>query len=256
MAGDRTHIEYVTGSSVRSDVVRAVAGGTDDMDGLLDAVDASESAVYGAVSELRTRGILTEGDDLLLTGVGEIVTDALDRLESTEALLSGDPEYWRTHCVDVLPCRFRDEISALAGCDVVRATETDPHRAVRTVARRLEDAESADIATPIYQDEYAMQLSELSDIRLLLNRAVVEDATADAIEGGIEPPADARVRVSAVDYALTVTDEVVMLSLPKIGGGYDTQSEVIADDERALDWGRRLYEHSWERASPIEEFFA
>jgi predicted transcriptional regulator len=254
MTGDRTYIEYVAGSSVRSDVVLAVAGGTDTMEGLLAEIDASESAVYGAVSELRGKGLLTDPDDFRLTGIGEIVADALERLEATDALLSGDTDYWRTHCVDVLPCRFRAELSALAGCDVIRATETDPHRAVRTVARRLEEAESAAIATPIYQEEYAMQLPDVSDLRLLLNRAVVEDASADAIEGGIEPPADADIRVGDVGFALTVTDEVVMLSLPKIDGGYDTQSELFAEHERALDWGQRLYEHCWERARPVEEF--
>jgi predicted transcriptional regulator len=154
----------------------------------------------------------------------------------------------------VLPSRFRAELSALAGCDVVRATETDPHRAVRVVTRRLDEAESAAIATPIYQDEYAMQLPDMSDIRLLLNEAVVKDTTIDAIDGSTEPPDGTRIRVSDVGFALTVTDEVVMLSLPEIGGGYDTQSELIAEHDRALDWGRRLYDHCWERARPIEEF--
>jgi len=254
MVGGRTHVEFVTGSSVRSDVLRAVVDGTRSTSSLLDEVDASESAVYGAVNELRDRGLLTESGDLAVTGVGEIVRDVLTTLDETEALLTNDPAYWRSHRVDVLPERFRTDLSALAGCDIVRATETDPHRAVRTVARRLEDADHVSIATPIYQDEYAMQLPAVDEIRLLLNTAVVEDATADAIEGGIEPPADARLRVGDVGFALTVTDDVVMLSLPELDGGYDTGSELIAESDDALDWGRRLYEHCWERATPVESF--
>jgi len=252
MAGGRTHVDFVMGSTVRSDVLCAVVDGTESMPSLLSAVDASESAVYGAVSELRERGLLTEEDDLVATGVGEIVRDVLSRLDATEKLVTSDRDYWRTHRIDALPERFRADLAALSGCDVVRATETDPHRAVRTVARRLEEAESVDIATPIYQDEYAMQLPAADEIRLLLNTAVLEDAADDAIEGGIEPPENARLRVGEVGFALTVTDDAVMLSLPELDGSYDTGSELIAEHDAALDWGRRLYEHCWDAASPIE----
>jgi len=254
MAGDRSHVEYVTGSSVRSAVVRAVADGTCSMEALLDDLEASESAVYGAVNELRERGVIADADGLVLTGIGEVVSDALVRLEETESLLAGDPEYWRTHCVNVLPARFRSELSALAGCEIVRATETDPHRAVRTVARRLERSSRATIATPIYQDEYAMQLPAVDDLKLLVHRAVVEETVPDTAEAGMEPPDEAEIRVGDVGFALTVTDDAVMLSLPKLGGGYDTRSELIAEHDRALQWGRRLYDHCWERAQPLAEF--
>ena len=254
MAEDRTHVEYVTGSSVRSAVVRAIADGTCSMDALLEDVDASESAVYGAVSELRGRGVVADADELVLTGIGEIVSDALSRLDATGSLLAGDPEYWRTHCVNVLPARFRTELTALADCDIVRATETDPHRAVRTVARRLGRSTSAAVATPIYQDEYAMQLPAVEDLRLLVNRAVVEETLPDINDDDVRPPDDAEIRVGNVEFALTVTDEAVMLSLPKVDGGYDTRSELIAEQNRALEWGRRLYDHCWERARPLAEF--
>jgi predicted transcriptional regulator len=83
MVGGRTHVEFVTGSSVRSDVLRAVVDGTRSTSSLLDEVDASESAVYGAVNELRDRGLLTENGDLAVTGVGEIVRDVLTLLDET-----------------------------------------------------------------------------------------------------------------------------------------------------------------------------
>jgi predicted transcriptional regulator len=47
-----------------------------------------------------------------------------------------------------------------------------------------------------------------------------------------------------------------MLSLPTIDGQYDSRTEVLATDERALAWGRDLYEYYWERATPVETFLA
>ncbi|MFB6141223.1 MAG: transcriptional regulator FilR1 domain-containing protein [Halosimplex sp.] len=35
-----------------------------------------------------------------------------------------------------------------------------------------------------------------------------------------------------------------------------SRSEVFADDDRALEWGRDLFEYYWDRASPNEEFVA
>jgi predicted transcriptional regulator len=59
-----------------------------------------------------------------------------------------------------------------------------------------------------------------------------------------------------VDVAVSVTDGHLLLSLPTLDGQYDSRTEVLATDERALAWGRDLFEYYWDRAVPEEEFLA
>lgn len=255
MSGGRSIVEYVVGSSVRSDVLRAVACDSRSTDALLAHLGASESAVYGAINELERRGVIYEsGNDWEPTGSGQLVAVLLAQHERTEELLSEDDNYWRGHDASVLPGRFRRELADLGGGRVVRATETDPHRVVRTIVQEIEAAERTSIVAPIYQDEYARGLPDDGDTRLILSEAVVDDAQADRIESGIEPPTDVPIRVLDVSFALALTEDCVMLSLPDREGSYDARSEVIAEHDRALDWGRRLYEHCWERAVPVETY--
>jgi len=53
-----------------------------------------------------------------------------------------------------------------------------------------------------------------------------------------------------------VTDEHLMLSLPTLDGQYDSRTELFATDERALAWGRDVFEHYWNRGRPEEAFLA
>jgi predicted transcriptional regulator len=136
---DRSLITYVGSSSVRADVVSALCQTRRETDELLDSLDASESAVYDALSALERRGVVASVEDgWRLTGVGRLVGDRLDRQQATEELLAEAPEYWQHHDTSVLPKRFRRRLPELGGYDVVRATPTDLDKMVRAVVERVE----------------------------------------------------------------------------------------------------------------------
>lgn len=250
MTETRNHIEYVIGSSVRADILHALAGDAETVAELRETVEASESAIYSAVNDLEGRGLVASTDGTLsLTGSGQLTTDALDRFSAVETLVDTDVEYWETHDIDALPDRFRDRLPQLAGCEVRRATAADPHRVVRTVARHIEEASTPDIVAPVYGEEYASALSSCSSVRLLVDEVVTEQvAEVDAVEA----PPNTTVRVGHVSFALAVTEDALLLSLPDLQGDYDSRTEVIAEHDRARAWGRRLFEHCWAEATPIE----
>lgn len=247
-------VEYVTGSGVRDEVLRAIETGQRTTDGVLTSVDASDSAVYNALNDLAERGLLEDDPEQgwRVTGSGQVVTDLIGHRDRAEALLGADEAYWREHDASVLPRRFRVMLSALAESEVVRATETDPHRVVRTISQYLEGADDLAIISPIYMDQYADMLPEESGARLLLDSALL---TEDIDGPPVDPPATDHldIRVSDVDFALTVTDEAVLLSLPFLDGGYDSASEIICAEPLAIEWGRDLFEYCWEQAQTLED---
>lgn len=256
MRGD-SPFDTVLGSSVRTDVLRSVAADPTDVEGLIDAVDASDSAVYNAVGDLERQGLVRAvADGYAVTGSGQLIADLLHQQENLDRLLADD--YWRTHDVGALPRQFRIRLTELAGADVFRATETDPHAVVRRVCERVEAGGSnVDVVSPIYQAEYEAVMPDSPEARLLLNTSLVEevldrvDSLAEAQQFDETP-----VRILDVDVGVGVTDEHLLLSLPTLDGQYDSRTEVFATDERALAWGRDLFEHYWQRGRPDHEFLA
>ena len=250
-------VGYVLGSSVRTDVLLTVVSEGRPMGELIDAVDASESAVYNAVGDLERRELVRSGESgWTATGSGQLVADMLERQENLCRLLADD--YWRDHEVAALPRRFRIRLTELADAEVFCAPDTDPHAVVREVCDRVERAgTNVDIVTPIYQAEYEAVMPDSPDARLLVDTSVAIEAleqldSPDDAEQWTETP----VRVLDVDVGIGVTEEGIMLSLPTTDGQWDSRTEVLADDDRAMQWGRDLFEHYWNRATPNGEFVA
>lgn len=247
----------VLGSSVRTDVLLAVASKPRETDELIGSIDASESAVYNALGELERQGLVRRVDDANeATGSGQLIADLLEQQENLCRLLSDD--YWRNHDVGTLPREFRIRLTELADAEIFRATDTDPHAVVREVCERVEQgAPDVDIVSPIYQAEYEAVMPDHPDARLLLNTTVVEEALqrVDSLEEA-EQYQETPVRIMDVDVGVGVTDDHLMLSLPTIDGQYDSRTEVLATDERALNWGRDLFEYYWQRGVPDQEFLA
>lgn len=245
----------VLGSSVRTDVLVSVAATPSTTEELIETTDASESAIYNAVGDLERRGLLRSVEGRHdVTGSGQLVADLLEQQENLCRLLKDD--YWETHDVGALPRRFRLRLTELAGAEVFRAPDTDPHAKVREVSERVEAAEErVDIVTPIYQAEYETVMPDTEGARLVIDTTVLRESLERV--GSIEEARvfeETAVRLLDVDVGVGVTEDHLMLSLPTIDGQYDARTEVLATDERALAWGRDLYEYYWERATPVEEF--
>lgn len=255
--GDQSVFRDVLGSTVRTDVLLAVAGESQTTGGLKERIDASESAVYNALGDLERRGLVRTVDDRWEpTGSGRLVADLLAQQADLSRLLADD--YWERHDVGVLPRQFRLRLTALADADVFRAPDTDPHAVVREVCDRVEaDSPDVDIVSPIYQAEYEAVMPDHEDARLLLDTTVVEDALerVDDLDEAREFDRT-QVRILDVSVGLGVTENHLMLSLPTIDGQYDSRTEVFATDERAIAWGRDLFEYYWERGTPDETFLA
>ncbi len=245
----------VLGSSVRTDVLVSVASDPTATGGLIESIDASESAIYNAVGDLERRGLLrTVRDRHEVTGSGQLVADLLEQQANLCRLL--DDDYWQHHDVGALPRRFRLRLTELAGAEVFRAPDTDPHAKVREVSERIEAArERVDIVTPIYQAEYEAVMPDRADARLVIDKTVLRESL-ERVESIEDTRAfeETDVRLLDVDIGVGVTEDYLMLSLPTIEGQYDSRTEVLATDDRALAWGRGLYEYYWERATPVDQF--
>lgn len=257
MATGADPLRFVLSSSVRSDLLRAVADGTRTTDELLAAIEASSSAIYSALGRLEDASLVAaDGDEWTLTGSGQLVADFIHLRDRLGALLTDAGSYFATHDLRGVPREFRLRMNELAGAEILEASQTEPQRVVRELTERFETAEHADVISPIYAESFGSVMPTSADSRLVLDESVVEAALEaadrdDSIERQLENYADADIRVADVSFALAVTDEALLLSLPGLDGGYDARTEFVAEHERGRNWGSDLFEAVWADAEPL-----
>lgn len=256
MEKDRPIIEYVLRSHARTQVLLAVAEGCDSTQTLLDRDLASKSAVYNAVSELQEQGLIHKprSRQWSPTGTGRVVADMINQQRKTESVLATDPDYWQTHDVTVLPPKFRTRLTELADGDVIRATETRPANAICEVEQELTKADSVDAITPVYNERLTDAARDADITRLVFDGDVLETLVEETSAEDITNPE--LIRVTEVSFAVTITDDCLLLSLPTLDGDYDPQTEFIADSTAAQQWGEELLEHYWTSAQTPEQYLS
>lgn len=257
MAPGPDPLQFVLSSSVRSDLLRAIAEGTRTTDDLLASIDASSSAIYSALGRLEESSLVSsDGEAWSLTGSGRLVADFVSRRDRLERVLAEAESYLAAHDLSAIPPAYRLRMSELAGAEVLEASETEPQRVVRELTERFQTAERADVMSPIYAEALGSAMPTTDDSRLLLDVGVVETAVEavdgdEALERELDDWTDTNVRVDHVEFALAVTDEALLLSLPDLDGSYDARTEFVAETERGREWGIDLFEDYWTDAEPL-----
>jgi predicted transcriptional regulator len=274
--------DTVFSSSVRQAVLRELSERPRQRRDLLDDVDASKSAVYNALNELRDHDLLREGRTRRweTTGLGEVVADYVAARDRTGDVLSAHADYWASHDPSALPDPFRSSLGALAGADRLGSPDTEPFRVGSHVVDVIEHADRVALCTPIDHHRYRGALERIAgdaDVRLVLSAPVVrevdertdanwDDDAADVRHDAADVRHDAAdvrhdaadvrhdapdVRLAEPGCTLLVTDDAVLLALPHEDGTHDPEEKLLARSERALDWGERFFEHVWRDATPL-----
>lgn len=253
-------VEFVLGSDARQEVLARLAEAPASGRTVVGSSEASESAVYDALSRLGDRGLATETEagEWRLTGAGRLVVDAVTRCDAVGEVVAGDVDYWATHDPTGLPERFRRSIDRLAECEVVRSPGTDPYRAARRTERAIREAESVAIVAPVYSDRHAEALieSDAAQSRVVVTPEMIGRMLRDEPDGPDGDVGDVGIRVHPAAISLTVTDRALLFTLPDDDGAFDATTEVLAESPEAIRWGRRLFEHYWTDATPLREWVA
>lgn len=255
--GESSLIRHVWSSSVRTDLVGELCNATRSTDSLIESLDASESAVYNGLSDLETRGVVTETDDgWQLTATGRLVGDRIEIQGRTESLIGTDPEFWTAHDISGVPLPFRRRMDALADCEIVGDTGPAIGRVVQTVVSRVESVGHCDVISPVYHEAYERAMPDNEDSRLVLGTAVVDDILADRWDGGADRSLQRTpIRVTDVPYALAVSTEWVIFTPPRLDGTPSNRT-VVAESEPAVEWGTDLYEHVWSSAVDLSTYLS
>jgi len=262
--------EFVITSSVRTEIVLRATECPTPTDELLSEIDASDSAVYDALSTLRNRGLLTEAaDGWELTAHGAIVADSVSAWQSAEAFLATDPEFWKHHQLDVIPPAFRRRLPEIGDYEIIRDTPQDPNRSEDAAISILEAADACELTTPYYSRRHQEAIPTHPETRLLVTREAIDVSLQRYAAGhreeltALDPE---QIRLTECEFASVVTDEQLKFELPRLsetstthhptapsGGGSvtDTSAIFVSETDAAVEFGRDLFEALWADSEPV-----
>ncbi|MFC6757495.1 MULTISPECIES: helix-turn-helix transcriptional regulator [Haloarcula] len=266
--------EFVLTSSVRTEIVLRVAERPTPTDALLSGIDASDSAVYDALSTLRGRGLLTEGDEgWKPTAHGHLVADSVSEWLSAEDFRATDPAFWKNHQIDVIPAAFRRRLPEIGEYEIVRDVPQEPNRCEDVAISMLESADACELTTPYYSRRHQEAIPTHPETRLLVTREAIDVSFQRYRDGhreelnNLDP---ATLRLTDSQFASVVTNNKLKFELPAVSEGRtDRQTEsgatdtsehgsvagttalFVSETESAVQWGRDLFEALWAESDPL-----
>jgi len=243
-------------------------------DALLSGIDASDSAVYDALSTLRDRGLLTECDrGWELTAHGHLVADSVSAWLSSEEFLVTDPAFWKNHRIDVIPARFRRRLPETGQYQIVRDTPQDPNRSEDVAISMIESADYCELTTPYYSRRHQEAIPTHPKTRLLVTREAIDVSLqryADGHRDELTELDPASIRLTECQFASVVTDEKLKFELPTLsevpmnhhgrnntpepserGSVTDTSAMFVSETDAAVQFGHDLFEALWADSDPL-----
>lgn len=266
--------EFVLSSSVRTEIVCRAAERTVSTSALLSGINASDSAVYDALSTLRNRGLLTEASGgWELTAHGQVVADSVSAWQQSEAFLATDPEFWKTHRLTVIPASFRRRLPAISEYEIVRDTPHNPNRSEDLAISILESADSCELTTPYYSRRHQEAIPTHPETRLLVTRQAI-DVSLQRYKSGLREELTAleltNIRLTDCQFASVVTDDTLKFELPTLGeesmnhhaerstaepsdqgSVTDTSAIFVSKMDAAVEFGRDLFDALWADSDPL-----
>ena len=264
--------EFVLTSSVRTEIVLQVSESPTPTDTLLSGIDASDSAVYDALSTLRGRGLRTEMEGgWELTAHGQLVADSVSEWLSSEAFRARDPAFWKNHEIDVIPPAFRRRLPDVGAYEIVRDVPEEPNRCEDVAVGMLESADHCDLTTPYYSRRHQAAIPRHPETRLLVTRTAIDVSLQryrDGRRAELNDMEPATLRLTDCQFASVVTDEKLKFELPALSDGATDRGDgtrhpsergsvagttalFVSETESAVQWGRDLFEALWADSEPL-----
>lgn len=261
---NKTHkmVQSIYSSRLKIQILLSLTTGTKSLSDLRDVTGSTSQALIPKIRGLEKLSLIEQkehGYDL--TSLGGIVTSKIEDFVVTMGEIHQHREFWANHDLKGIPPSFLGELGDLIHSDVTIDTTTDILHVYSNFLRILKEA------------KYIMSISSMMSPGLaeaLLDRVVagipvdliIDQTIVDLLKK--EPYANEMRTLISMDnfhvlvaneplrIAFTISDKYFSLGLnTKDGKIYDSTSDLMSNDPKAIEWGIRLFHHYRNRSSPL-----
>lgn len=253
-------IKAFTRSSVRAKVFLCLKDGPKTVRYIEKAIGIRTSTILHSVKEMIEAGLIKRtSDGYRLTNIGEIQAVLLDDLVSCIVALDEHKDFWQSHDISGIPIHLRKKIGMLTDSEVFKDGPVTVLSTQEYFISELKKAKRiygvSPIIAPGYAESIACAVENGSQVDLIITGKIFNIIIKESKESLIHLLASKGFRLYCLEeeltVAFTVTDRILSLGLFRQDGRYDVTSDLNCRGEKALLWGRELFDYYLHRSKPI-----
>lgn len=249
-------LRLISRSEIRIKMLMTLNGGPKDLSQLREQLNLSSSTIIHAIGDMGAEGIIGRSPEqgYILTNIGNVQAVLVNDLINVLGVLSKNSEFWLTHDISGIPNHLLKRIGDLGDCDVVRSSPDDVLEVFSNYTTLITSAKEIKGVSPFFQPNLPKMMEALvhsgANVKLVLAKEVffkVMETNQDrlkALNGFLsEGVLELWVIDSDLKVALTVTDSALSFGLFNCEGTYDALTDLVSYGDKALNWGRELFEY-------------
>ena len=253
-------IKAFTRSSVRAKVFLCLKDGPRTGRYMEKAIGIRTSTILHSIKEMIDVGLIKKTcSGYKLTNIGEIQSILLDDLVSCIVALNEHQDFWQSHDISGIPVYLRKKIGMLIDSEVLRDGPVTVLSTQEFFVSELKNAKRiygvSPIIAPGYAEAIAFAVENGSRVDLILTEKILNIIIKENRDALIHLLASRGFHLYCIEeeltVAFTVTDSILSLGLFRPDGRYDVTSDLNCKGEKALLWGKELFDYYLQRSKPI-----
>jgi predicted transcriptional regulator len=251
-------IKFLTNSDNRLKILHCLLNSPQTLKGIHERTGLNNSSISINVSSLESNGYVVNRNDIFyLTNASKLILTNIFYLNKSVNFLDRNADFFNMHKLDNLKFNALKDISSLESSELVESTPFDIFKTVRLYKEFGFGSKSIRTIFPYMYPQinelFADWFENDVEIKLILDKDVSDAFTESFNNYKFDKESDSKISVKTIekglDFALFVTDEVVILGFYKADGKFDQNAVYISKEKEAILWGKDIFEE-YENLAP------
>ena len=252
-------IQSIYSSRLKIQILLSLAEGTKSLSDLREITGSTSQALIPKIRTLERLSLVESMEHgYTLTVLGRVVTSKIEDFVVTIGEIQQHREFWASHDLGAVPPEFLNEIGQLIESEVQFDTATDILHVYSNFIKILDEGKYVLGISSMMSPELASVIGSRvvagKPLELIVDQTILRQLTIEPYLSQIRTlNAFKNFHVWVIDtplgIAVTVTDKHLSLGFnSKDGKVYDSTTDLLSTDPRAVAWGHRLFNYYKERS--------
>lgn len=259
----REDVQLIHRSRLMTEILLSSIESNKTLPQLREITGSTSQALIPKIRKLESMHFLEENDhEYQLTSLGKVIASKIADFNRTIESINRHSCFWTNHYMEGIPAMLLNEIGDLFNSEIISDTNVNLFNVYTNYLKIVKEARHisgiSSVMSPGHADAIGERIIEGIPVELVVSRNVALQLKEEPYLSKIKVLAECKnfrlmVTDENIKVGLTVTDGCVSLGLYKKDGvTFDTTTDLFSFDQRAIAWGKRLFEYYSERADILE----
>lgn len=256
-------LKSFTRSSIRTKVMFALLDEGKTARELGKIVNARSTTILHSMKSLMESGlVLKKQQKFCLTNIGKIQAIMLNELVDTIITTKEHHDFWLNHDLSGIPEELQRRIGMLGQGEIFRDPKETPLKSLDYFLAALSNSKEIRGVSPVTIRGYPEAISQMAKngahIEFVLTNPVIKVIISEHGEMLQENLKRDNFKLYSIDKdvrtAFIVTESYLNLGLARPDGSFDLGADLLYSEERAILWGKMLYNHYLAQSTRFMDF--